>query len=151
MKKAIGEILVAIGRALGGGTGSGEEGIEPCGTIDINTASSILLDKLEEMGSEGEIYLPDAEIKVYYRDEVESCFELKEVAAITYVAEVSDCDDFAAMLYGKFASLCWTNLHSLSFFLDEDYTFWWIEPQTGNISRTLEGWQGSAIRFLLMR
>jgi len=88
MLKAIGKLLYMVGKALGGDS---VEKIKPCGTVDINIASSILLDKLEEMGCEAEIYLPDIEIKVYRKEDVESCYEMEEVSAIKYVAEVHDC------------------------------------------------------------
>ncbi len=126
--------------------------IQPIGTIDINLASSILLDKLEEIGDDkAEIYLPDTDIKIYNKAEVISSYALEEVSSIKYEAEKFDCDDFAAKLYGKFAGLVWTNVHSLNWFFDESSTFWWIEPQTRKVSRTLEAWQGSEVRFFLAR
>ena len=42
MLKAIGKLLYMVGKALGGDS---VEKIKPCGTVDINIASSILLDK----------------------------------------------------------------------------------------------------------
>jgi len=130
----------------------GSKSLTPCGTIGINEASSILLDKLEEMGDDlAEIYLPDTDIKVYNKSEVIICHELQEVSSIKYVAEVHDCDDFAAMLYGRFSGLVWTNVHALCWFIDQDATFWFIEPQTGKISQSLKDWQGWDIRFFLAR
>lgn len=129
-----------------------KDSIEPVGTIPITLASSIMLDVLEEMGDDGaEIYLPDVEIKIYWKDEVQESYELEEVSSIKYVPEVHDCDDFAAELYGKFAGLVWTNVHALNFFIDENEVFWWIEPQTKKISRVLEDWQGNNVRFLIVR
>jgi len=152
MLKLIGQLLYVVGRALGGDTSSVKEVIKPCGTIDINTASSILLDKLEEMGDDkAEIYLPDSDIKIYNKSEVAKAHELKEVSSIKYVAETMDCDDFAAELYGKFAGLVWTNIHALNWFYDEAATFWFIEPQTKVLSKVLENWQGEEIRFFLAR
>ena len=126
--------------------------IKSVGIIDINEASSILLDKLAEMNDDkAEIYLPDASIKIYNKDEVISSCELQEVSSIKYIAEEQDCDDFAAELYGKFAGLVWTNVHALNWFYDQDSAFWWIEPQTKKLSQTLEPWQGYEIRFFLAR
>jgi len=151
MKEMLGSLFCAIGKALVGECLYVKPEIQPCGTIDINTASSILLDKLEEIGCDAEIYLPDNDIKIYNLKEVENSYELKEVSSLSFLAESHDCDDFSAKLYGKFASLVWTNKHALNFILDENETFWWIEPQNKKVSRTLEAWQGSTIRFLMMR
>lgn len=126
--------------------------ITPAGKIDIYRASSALLDTLEGMGdSKAEIYLPDADIKTYNKEEISVCYELEEVSSIKFVADTHDCDDFAAELYGKFAGLVWTNVHALNFFFDESGTFWWIEPQNKSISRNIEGWQGNDVRFFLAR
>jgi hypothetical protein len=146
----IGSIFCSIGKALGGcHIGSV---IKPVGTIDIHMASSILLDKLDEIGDDrAEIYLPDEAIKIYNKDEVAKSHELKEVSSIKYVAEEHDCDDFAAELYGKFAGLAWTNVHGLNFFYDQEAIFWWIEPQTRKLSLVLETWQGYEVRFFLAR
>ena len=148
-----GSLFCAIAKALGGCQNiQVKPAVKPAGTIDINMASSILLDKLEEIGDDKtEIYLPDGAIKIYNKDEVAKCYELQEVSSIKYVAEEHDCDDFAAELYGKFAGLVWTNVHALNFFYDQDVTFWWIEPQTRKLSRSLESWQGYEVRFFIAR
>uniref|UniRef100_A0A6M3JPB7 Agglutinin C-terminal domain-containing protein n=1 Tax=viral metagenome TaxID=1070528 RepID=A0A6M3JPB7_9ZZZZ len=126
--------------------------IQPCGTIDINTASSILLDKLEEIGQgAAEIYLPDTDIKIYNKDEVVNSYELREVSLIPYIPEKFDCDDFAAELYGKFAGLVWSDVHALNWFISEDNKFYFIEPQTRRLSPILDTWQGYKIRFFLGR
>jgi len=154
MMKAIANLLILIGKALGGSEYElPEPEIEPAGTITLYEASSILLDVMDAMGdtSGAEIYLPDEDIKVYYKDEVKVSNHLSEVSAITYVAEIMDCDDFAARLYGHFAGLVWTMKHALCWFISEENEFYFIEPQTGKISKTLEGWQGCKIRFFLGR
>lgn len=126
--------------------------IKPAGTIPIDLASSILLDKLEEMGCEDAgIYLPDVDMKVYNKDKVAKCYALQEVSSLTFVAETHDCDDFAAKLFGRFAGLVWTNIHALNWFIDENEILWFIEPQTKKISREIEAWQGNAVRFFLGR
>lgn len=125
---------------------------EPCGTIDVHEMSSILLDKQDEIDdADVELYIPDTDNKIYNKSEVIKSQALEEVASIKYVAEKQDCDDFAAMLFGKFAGLVWTNVHALNWFVDENHTFWYVEPQTKKLSQTLEGWQGSDIRFFLGR
>jgi len=125
--------------------------LQPAGTIDIHLASSIILDKLEEMGVDAEIYLPDLSIKVYRKADVTKSQSLHEISAIRFVAESHDCDDFAAKLFGKWAGLVWTNVHALNWFIDENGIFWWIEPQNKKISKTLDAWQGNDIRFLIGR
>lgn len=126
--------------------------LKSCGLTDINTASSLMLDEVEKLGdSQAEIYLPDNEIKLYNKTDVDNFQGLEEVSSIKYIAEIHDCDDFAAEAYGKGLSLVWTNLHALNFFLDEDVTYWWVEPQNRKRSRNLEGWQGNDIRFFLAR
>ncbi len=147
----IGQLGCTLGKAFGNCEVGVKPELKPCGVIDIHTASSILLDKLEEMGqSQAEIYLPDMDIKIYNKAKVMKAYELEEVSAIKY-SPAFDCDDFAADLYGKFAGLAWTNVHALNWFYDEASTFWWIEPQSGKLSLTLEAWQGNSVRFFIAR
>jgi hypothetical protein len=149
----IGSLFCSLGKALGGCTCDDDVvGIQPCGTIDINTASSILLDKMEEMGAgDAEIYLPDANFKVYKKDDVIKFLGLDETDKIPYVTETYDCDDFAAEIFGMFAGLVWTNTHSLNWFISDEGKFYFIEPQSDDIAPNLEEWQGCKIRFFLGR
>ena len=124
----------------------------PAGTIDINLMSSILLDKLEEMGDDkAELYLADNDCKIFLKDSVIDFLVLDETSEIIYVPETMDCDDFAAELYGKGLPLLWTNLHALNWFIDLTNTLWFVESQTNKISRNLEGWQGWDVRMFLNR
>jgi len=114
--------------------------------------SSILLDKLDEMGdTQADIKLPDTPCKVYDKEEVKKFLSLDETDKIPYVAEEHDCDDFAAKLFGKFAGLVWSNVHALNWFVDTDDTLWFIEPQQDKISQNLENWQGYDIQFFIGR
>jgi len=125
---------------------------EPAKLIGLNVASSILLDKMEEMGCPGaEIYLPDTLMRVYTKESVIKFLELEETDKIVYQAENKDCDDFAAILYGEFLGLVWTNLHALNFFISNENELYFVEPQTDQISQTLAGWQGDSFRFFLGR
>lgn len=155
MLELIKKIACTICQALGGHEAEPPPPLpelKPAGTIDLNIASSLLLDKMEEMGDTvGDIYLPDANIKVYNKDEVKAFLGLDETDKIQYVAEVMDCDDFAAELFGKFAGLVWTNVHTLNFFISEDEQVYFIEPQSDKIAGLLEGWQGARIRFFIGR
>ena len=127
--------------------------IEPTGMVSYAIAHAILLTKLSELNdTEAEIFLPDADVKIYSKADVVTAESLKWVSKLTYIAEEHDCDDFAAKLYGKFAGLVWTNLHALNWFIDSSLTFWYIEPQTGKISKALDtSWQGEDVRFYLGR
>jgi len=156
MKDIIRKVACAICHLIGGSEVEPEPDLEPIilpsKVIDIASASSILLDKLEAMGmGDAEIYLPDREIQVYNKEKVKGFLGLDETSEIVYVAEVMDCDDFAAELFGKFAGLVWTNLHALNWFIDDTEKFWFIEPQSDKIASDLEGWQGSQVRFFVGR
>ena len=124
----------------------------PAGTIDLNLMSSILLDKLDEMGDDkADIRLPDGYCKVYDKEEVKKFLDLDETDKIPYVAEEHDCDDFAAELFGKFAGLVWSNVHGLNWFVDTTNTLWFIEPQQDKLAKDLENWQGYEIQFFIGR
>jgi len=148
----LGNIFCALGKALGG-CNELTPNLRPSGTIDINEMSSILLNKLDEMGDDhAELYLADVNCKAYRKDEVKKFLNLADVDKITFVAEEHDCDDFAADLYGKGVPLLWTSKHALNWFTDIDtLILWFIEPQTCKISQTLEDWQGWDCRFFLNR
>ncbi len=126
--------------------------LKPCGTIDINLMSSILLNKLEEMKDDhAELYLADKDCKIYNKEEVKAFLSLDETDKIVFVAERQDCDDFAAELFGNGISLVWSNLHALNWFIDETEILWFIEPQTDQLAQNLENWQGWDIRMFLSR
>ena len=126
--------------------------LQPAGTISIDEMSSILLDKLEEMGDDkAELYLADVNCKVYKKEDVVKFLNLGETDKIVYIPEEQDCDDFAAELYGKGVPLLWTTKHALNFFVDTENTLWFIEPQTDQIARDLEDWQGWDCRFFISR
>ena len=121
------------------------------GTIDINLMSSILLDKLEEMGDDrAELYLADNDCKVFNKQEVMDFLVLDETDKIVYVPETMDCDNFAALLYGKGLPLLWTNKHALQWFVDDaDNFLWFVESQSDKIARNLDNWQGWDVRMFL--
>ena len=126
--------------------------LKPCGTIDYALVDAIVRAKATEIEDKDyDVYIPDTANKFYKKADVMAAQELTEVASIQYVDEEHDCDDFAAELFGKFAGLIWTNLHAFNWFIDETDTLWYIEPQTKRLSQSIEGWQGSDIRFFLGR
>uniref|UniRef100_A0A6H2A1Y7 Agglutinin C-terminal domain-containing protein n=1 Tax=viral metagenome TaxID=1070528 RepID=A0A6H2A1Y7_9ZZZZ len=151
IRDIIRQLACSICHFLGGKDESTPK-LKPAGTIDIHRMSSILLDKLEEMGdTHAELYLADVACKVYKKDDMVKWLSLDETDEITYIAEKMDCDDFAAELYGKGIPLLWSNVHALNFFISEDEKLYFVEPQTDKISQTLENWQGWDCRFFLSR
>jgi len=126
--------------------------LEWTGTIDLHEASSIVLDKMDELGAtHAPLFLPDMAIKVYRVADVKNFLALDETNKITYIPEIKNCDDFAAQLFGLFAGLVWTNAHALNWFIDTDKKFWFIEPQTDKMASSLEGWQGSSFSMFVGR
>jgi len=123
------------------------------GLMGINEFSSILLDKLDELGCDADVYIADNDCRVYRKDMVIDFLKLDkldETDSLEYVAEDMDCDDFARHLFGKGVPLVWTNLHALSWFIDiDEKCVYFIEPQTDKISKNLDGWQGNEIRFFI--
>lgn len=127
------------------------ESPSPTETITLHEMSSILLDKLEEMGCEAPIYLPDDVCKIYKMQDVVSHLKLQQIDKLEFTPEIHDCDDFAAELFGVFAGLVWTNAHALNWFVDDTRKFWFIEPQTSQIADKLADWQGWKIQFFVGR
>ena len=126
--------------------------LEPCGTININEMSSILLDKLEEMGDDkAELYLADADCKIYRDEDVRWFLGLDKTDKITFVAETMDCDDFAAEVFGMGLGLIWNMKHAFNFYINQDLEVKFVEPQTDKVSDNLEDWQGWDVRFFLSR
>lgn len=132
--------------------------VQSIGTIDIHLMSSILLDKLEEMGDDkAELYLADVDCKVFKKDDVLAFLDLNEIDKIEFIPEEQDCDDFAAALYSRGIGIVWTEKHALNWAvlvensMDDEKTLYFIEPQTDLISKELENWQGWDARFFLSR
>ena len=138
-------------RALLGKPEPDREDLKPYGTISSEQMAIIIANKLDEIGSSADIYLPDKRCKVYRKQDVISYSGLTEIASLKYIPETHDCDDFAAKAYGLFAGLVWTNNHAMNFIIDETGTFYFIEPQNKRLSQKLEGAQGNAIRMIIGR
>lgn len=131
---------------------SGLPALIPYSTISQEDVLLILTQKMYELGdNQSDIHIPDDDNKIYRKEDVMAYRGLKEILSIKYVKEEHDCDDFAAKLFGDFAGLVWTTLHSLNYFIAEDKTLYFIEPQTGILSRSLEGWQGNDFRLWVGR
>jgi hypothetical protein len=124
---------------------------QPFALISMEQMAVIVASKLNEINSPASVLLPDTRLRIYRKSDVMMCHELVEVSSLPYTGENHDCDDFAAELFGKFAGLVWTDVHALNFFVSEDLTFYFIEPQTKKIATKLDNWQGSSISFILGR
>lgn len=155
MKELIKAIVCSIGRMLGANC---QQEIpmptpipKPIGTIDLHLMSSILLDKLEEMACDAEIYLPDEDCKIYRKADVQNCAKLKEISELKYIPKEHDCDDFAAESFGAYLGLLWTMVHAQNWFVDENEVLWFVEPQTQELARNLSKHLSSRIRFFLGR
>jgi len=126
--------------------------LQPAGTINSKKMATILRAKMNDMGCKAEIYIPDAEMKVYRKEDVIRFLRLNEVNEISYIpGGIHDCDDFAAKLFGKGFSLVWTDKHALNYFIDVYDNYWFVEPQADKIAANLASWQGERIRFFLGR
>lgn len=127
--------------------------IKSSGTLTLHEMSSIIFDKVEELGVNNsvEIYLPDHDMRFYRRKDVKKYLGITEVDKISFVNETHDCDDYAAEVFGLFAGLIWTAVHAFNWFVDENEQLWFIEPQNDEMSLTIEGWQGNNIRFFIGR
>jgi hypothetical protein len=151
MKQLIGNAACSIGQALDC-CQLDYKLPEPVRYIDLAEYSSIMLDKLENIGSgDAGLYLPDNNMPVYRKTDVMECEKLHSVSLLKFSPEKHDCDDFAASMFGAYLGLCWTNVHALNWFIDDELRFWFVEPQSREIAPLLEDWQGYKIRFLIGR
>jgi hypothetical protein len=105
------------------------------------------------------IYLSDNQYWLCSGDDIKNFLSIDQTNKMSYVAESLDCDDFSYRLMGQLSTeewsgiafgIVWTNLHALSCFISDTGEFFFIEPQTDKLQRTLEPWQGSEILFILM-
>lgn len=105
------------------------------------------------------IYLSDSQYWLCSEADVESFLKIDATNKDKYVPEEHDCDDFSYRLMGQLSTqdwsgiafgIVWTNLHALSCFVSDKGEFFFIEPQTDELQKTLQPWQGSEILFILM-
>lgn len=152
-----GSLCCSIAKSLGACEETKPLILMPVRTIDIHEVSSILLDKLEEMGDDhAELYLADYTSRLYKKEDIKNFLSLDETDKIKFEPEDMDCDQFAGVLYGEFCKqkafpggIVDSHVHRLNWFIDENLTLWYIEPQTDKISRILENYQGWDIKFFL--
>lgn len=105
------------------------------------------------------IYLSDSQYWLCSDTDIKGFLSLDATNKEQYIAEELDCDDFSYRLMGQLSTpkwsgiafgIVWTNLHALCCFISETGEFYFIEPQTDKLQKTLEPWQGTEILFILM-
>jgi len=69
------------------------------------------------------------------------------------------CSDYTFRLMGQFSvpgwnnltkGIVWTDKHALMALIDPNDDCWWIEPQSDARKPSLEPWQGSRLRFIMI-
>lgn len=122
--------------------------------IDAQELIKILRDRFPD---EGVIFISDRKYKLCNVEDMRIFFQLDTTNQKKYIAEDYDCDDYARRLWGQLAipkwsclafGICWTDLHALNIFIDEDKMLWFMEPQSDAFSSGLAPWQGTKIRFI---
>ncbi len=105
------------------------------------------------------IYISDSEYWLCSEKDIETFLAQDDTNKMGYISEERDCDDFSYRLMGQLSipdwsgiafGIVWTDKHALCCFISETGDFFFIEPQTNKLQKTLEPWQGSEILFILM-
>ena len=90
--------------------------------------------------------------------DIEEFLRLDDTNRRTYNLRRYRCSDFAFRLQGQLTvpgysglakGIFWSELHALTWFIDQNLDFWFIEPQTDNIKANLETWQGVTCRLII--
>lgn len=101
----------------------------------------------------------DYTYRLAIKAEVEKFLAEDPINTERYVVDEHDCDDFSFELMGVFSrpgwsditfGIVWTDIHALNCIVDENYNFWFVEPQSDRLSETLEEWQGSKVNTIIM-
>ena len=104
---------------------------------------------------EGDVYLSDKKYLLCAYDDIALFLAQDQTNKMGYVAEDLDCDDFSYRLMGQFSipdwsalafGIVWTSNHAQNCMIDQNKKFWFIEPQTDEIST--DG--VSDMRFIIM-
>jgi len=114
---------------------------------------------IREKFPEAEIYLSDITYLLCGKKDVKRFLEADETDRRTYVKSHYDCDDFAYRLMGQFSvsgwshlafGIVWTTNHAMNCFVDENMTFWFIEPQNDKLYREIPEGFGSSVSIIVM-
>lgn len=112
---------------------------------------------LQWMAPDAALFLSDRTYRLCHTDDIERFLVQDGTDRKKYQAERYDCDDFAYRLMGQFSvpdwsdltmGIVWTNVHALNCVVDEDKQFWFVEPQTDELVKVLEG--VDTIRLIMM-
>jgi len=126
-------------------------------SVDMQTIYSILRRRFP---TEGEIFLSDSRnYKLCNLDDINKFLKRDLTNKMGFIANNLDCDDFALRLAGQFSipnwsdltiGLMWTNAHALNCLIDQNEDFWFLEPQTDELTQELKSWQGTTLRFIMI-
>ncbi len=92
-------------------------------------------------------------------EDIDKFVELDNTNHFAYSLHKYRCSDYTFRLMGQFSIPGWNNLtkgfvwtgkHALMVFIDQNGDAWWLEPQTDVRKSSLEEWQGSQLRFIMM-
>ena len=127
----------------------------PVSTKEIS--STDLRSILEWMAPNAALFLSDRIYRLCHTEDVKRFLAQDATDREKYQAERFDCDDFSYRLMGQFSvpdwsdltiGIVWTNVHALNCVVDEDRQFWFVEPQTDELRKVLEG--VNEIRMIMM-
>ena len=105
------------------------------------------------------LWLSDKEYTLCHYDDVAYFLSISQINKIDYEAEIMDCDDFAAALWGEFSKppwsglaigYLWTEVHALNCVITEDMKLLFLEPQTDELNEELASWQGTQPRLMII-
>ena len=105
------------------------------------------------------IYLSDNLYWLCSEDDIKKFLEMDATNKEKYKTEKFDCDDFAYRLMGQLSTpewagiafgIVWSEKHAACCFIDDKGTFFFIEPQSDELYKTLPDYMGKEILFILM-
>ncbi len=133
-----------------------EVGLEP--PVSTNEIGMVdLRSILQWMAPNADLFLSDRTYRLCHTENIERFLVQDATDREDYQAERYDFDDFAYRLMGQFSvpdwsdltiGIVWTNVHALNCVVDEDRQFWFVEPQTDELVKVLEG--VDTIRMIMM-
>lgn len=105
-------------------------------------------------------HLMDYKYRLAIKAEVEKFLAEDPINTEGYIIDEHDCDDFSFELMGVFNKPGWsditfglvfTDVHALNCIVDENRKFWFLEPQSDQLSETLDtSWQGTKVKTIIM-
>ncbi len=105
------------------------------------------------------VHLMDYNYRLAIKEEIEKFLAEDQTNLTQYQTDSYDCDDFSFRLMGQFSipgwsditfGIVWTDVHAMNCIIDENRKFWFIEPQSDNLTETLDSFQGSQVKTIIM-